>query len=589
MSTKVTRLEPKRGGKASGPGANAGDTEPGLEGIRALGFDHGVYYYLSPLTGQLVQLTAGDHGAANLCTLQRLTWWETEFPSNSKQQPFALPKARMALMEACHRTGPFDPTLVRGRGFWIEDDGPVLHEGSWIRNVKGAGWEPSRAPYPHIYEAAAPWRDMIGQPLDEDDGLLLLDVIEQFPWAEPVFARLFAGWLVIAPVCGALDWRPHIWITGPAGVGKSWLLEHVVLPVLGPIALAVQAATTEAGLRQKLGADARPIVFDEAEAHKATGQARIERVLEFARYMSSAGEAEVVKGGVGHEAVSFTGAAAICMASINVALARQADETRFSVLELRGRQPGDGDPTEAFAALRAATASLNGTFARSLLATTFLSLGTLRENVRRFSSAIAHTYGNARVGDQLGTLLAGAWLLRSQNLVDPNDALAQVADLPQSLLEAAKGEPDHVRCLVAIAAAPLRVDTESGKRQVTRTLGGLITRVLGFEYDDALNVRECELALGRHGIRVLPAGFWGDGGPAGQHVAIANEHHELRRILANTDFAAGHRHLLLRLPQAISSPHPVRFGPGQPKQRAVLIPAYNLKVSDEVGQTGQTP
>jgi nucleoid-associated protein YgaU len=32
---------------------------------------------------------------------------------------------------------------------------------------------------------------------------------------------LLAGWIALAPICGAMRWRPHLWLTAAAGAGKA--------------------------------------------------------------------------------------------------------------------------------------------------------------------------------------------------------------------------------------------------------------------------------------------------------------------------------------------------------------------------------
>src|SRR3546814_8012987 len=89
--------------------------------------------------------------------------------------------------------------------------------------------------------------------------------------------RSLAGWIAIAVICGALNWRPHVWLTGSSGSGKSWLLDNVIRPLIGAIAVYCQSNSTEAGIRQTLATDARPVLFDEAESEDAKAQVRIQR------------------------------------------------------------------------------------------------------------------------------------------------------------------------------------------------------------------------------------------------------------------------------------------------------------------------
>ena len=48
----------------------------------------------------------------------------------------------------------------------------------------------------------------------------ILELAQQFQWDVQASGMLLAGWVALAPICGALDWRPHIWLTGGAGTGK---------------------------------------------------------------------------------------------------------------------------------------------------------------------------------------------------------------------------------------------------------------------------------------------------------------------------------------------------------------------------------
>src|SRR3546814_10759108 len=93
---------------------------------------------------------------------------------------------------------------------------------------------------------------------------------------KPYGGWLLAGWIAIAVICGALNWRPHVWLTGSSGSGKSWLLDNVIRPLIGAIAVYCQSNSTEAGIRQTLATDARPVLFDEAESEDAKAQVRIQ-------------------------------------------------------------------------------------------------------------------------------------------------------------------------------------------------------------------------------------------------------------------------------------------------------------------------
>ena len=101
----------------------------------------------------------------------------------------------------------------------------------------------------------------------------ILELAQRFQWDVPASGMLLAGWVALAPICGALDWRPHIWLTGGAGTGKSAILDRFISPLLADMGVP-SGNTTEAGLRQTLKSDALPIVFDEAESNEKADQTR---------------------------------------------------------------------------------------------------------------------------------------------------------------------------------------------------------------------------------------------------------------------------------------------------------------------------
>lgn len=558
MTASVVMLD---AGRRSDGGGNAGDQDVALEGIRALGYQHERYYYLSPITQQIVELAAGDHSEPNLCRLRELEWWAEHYPPSTRQRTtFDIGRARQALMDACHRIGIFEPDLVRGRGVWWDDDrGVVFHAGQWV-HAGAAAWRPSDAPMRHIYEAAGSWSDLAGEPLDDDGGRVLLEVLERLRWAEPTYARLMAGWLVVAPVSGALRWRPHIALTGPRDTGKSFIANAIMRSVLGPICLHVEGETTAAGLRQTLGRDARPIVWDEAEPQGQRGAARLQEAIGFARSLSTSDSGAVVKGGANHRARSFAGVGVMCLISIFGQLQRDSDASRFTILELLSRR---GHFTaESDAETRRMVEQLDPEFSRRLLARTMAHLGALRESHEVFAQALVERWGTRRLGDQLGALLAGAHLLANTEPITIENARAQVAELPEVLAETPVGLSDEERCLQQLSAHWARCDTHGGKRQITRTLGDLIGAALRNVSDEELAPAEARAVLARHGVKVRHR--------AGE-VAVAVNHPVLANLYRDTDFAGGWARMLERMPGARRSTNAVRFGAGV-QGRATVLP-----------------
>ena len=146
---------------------------------------------------------------------------------------------------------------------------------------------------------------------------------------------LLAGWIALAPICGALDWRPHIWLTGGAGTGKSAILDRFISPLLHDMGVHVSGNTTEAGLRQTLKSDALPIIFDEAESNEKADQTRMQSILALARVASSETNAQMIKGSPNGEVIRYHLRSMFFLSSISTALKQGADRTRFAQLTLK--------------------------------------------------------------------------------------------------------------------------------------------------------------------------------------------------------------------------------------------------------------
>ncbi len=602
----------KLGGGRGGSG-DAGAEYPGLTGIRALGHAHDVYHYLSPTTDEIVRLRPAEHTEANLGRLRPLSWWVEHYPPpNKARQTVDVSRIRDELMAVSHLVGPFDKERLRGRGVhWDEGLGVVYHAGRAVY-VDGAGYRPHDAPGRHIYEAGEALSGALGEPLPEGEGQRLLDVCEMLPWANPRSADALAGWIVTAMTGSTLMWRPHLWLTGPAGSGKTTIIQLLPLRCLGSLALFVEGETTEAGLRQTIGSDARPIVFDEAEADKRAGLARIERILALARHNSAAGPGKVLKGGSGHQATAFGGSSSFLLASVGVALTRQADQTRWTVVELAGALNEDSDE---LAAIRAAAKALDEDFRLGLMAAVVRHLDVLKHNHELLAAAIGRRIGR-RMGDQIGGLMAGAHFLRSYQRLTPAEAADMAQDVPVSA-QAEIVETDQERCLAALASAWCRVTTSGGRRQVTRSLGDLVAVALRERIDADITDDEADGVLLQHGVAVKRLGPWlrelrdaekRERLPAdwvewlapywdayqadrtvaleekrepatGSAVFVAASHRELARIMQDTDWGQGWTNVLKRLPGAIIYHGSVRFGAGV-KARAVVLPASVFARSD---------
>jgi putative DNA primase/helicase len=499
----------------------------------------------------------GAHDRKTLLPLAPLSWWEHHFPAKNG---VGWAAAADALLRASERMGVFRHERLRGRGCWPETGpdgsrGILVHLGDQLLPPGARAFvnpEAFRSPRRYTYERLHHLEGPSRQPLDLDAARAILDVFQMPLWKDPASAYLAAGWTVLAPICGALEWRPHIFLTGERGCGKSSLLEKLISPLLADMMLSVLGQTTEAGIRQELRADALAVVFDEAEEDEAAGR-RIQAVLALARQASSESDARTLKGTVHGGALQFRIRSMFCLASIGGAVYQEADKSRISMLNLRGAS--QVKPDERHAHWRALSPKLNTISedtGRDLIARTLglLRTGVLPTTVKVFRQVAATVLGEARTGDQYGTLYAGAWTLMSDTVPTEAEAreLVTAEDLTTYQDDAV---PEGRKALGIILQQVERVDTKNGPKSIS--VGELVDACCG-RLGGGASAEEADARLRQIGLRVEVE----DGAYV---LYIANASDWMKHVLRDTLYARGVRTVLQSLPGVAPGPL-VRFHTG---------------------------
>jgi putative DNA primase/helicase len=515
-----------------------------------LGFDDGVLYFLPRATEQITAINSASLRKTHALQLAPLEYWDTFYP---KKTGADWDLVFSDLNRMCEMKGVYNPSNVRGRGAWSDDGKTILHLGD-ILIVDGSYTKISDHYSKFIYTRQSPMEYKQVSAATDAQSSEVVDIISKLSWTNDLQGLYLAGWIALAPICGALSWRPHLWVTSKRGSGKSWVQSKLISPLVGQSAMVVQGGTTEAGIRQSLMSDARPIIFDEAESEDISSQKRIQNVVELARQSSSDSGAEIVKGTVGGSAMRFKIRSMFLMGSINVAISHAADESRFTVVSLE--EPNMS--AEEFSKFEAHVLSLiDDDFCNSIRARSYSLIPVIRHNTKSFSRAVADKLGSQRIGDQIGTLLAGAISLMSSDKYTIQEAKAFIYDFDFSEAKESEDVSDETKCLDKILQSKLFFESDKGRveRSIMEivNVASLNDTTQNFDHHDATGV------LGRHGLRV-------DGGI----LYVSNSHNELARILKETPWHSNWRRVLLRIEGTKVSDYPIRFA-GM-KSRAVGLP-----------------
>ncbi len=386
-----------------------------------LGYDSGVFYFYSKQAKQIIPLTAsGLSKPTSLFSLAPLAYWYTLAPPAPPARIPNYAKIADLLITTCYRKGLFDPSLTRGRGAWNDNGNTVLHCGDRLI-IDGNPTAIEDYQSDHFYQSAPKINIESKQLLSLTNTTNLVELCESLLWERPEMGMYFAGWLALAPICGALDWRPHAWLVGPSGAGKSWVYANIIQQTLGNMSLNVQSVTTEAGIRQALGHDARPVIFDEAEMDNKQSQTSIQKILELARQASSSDNSKIYKGTPGGQVTSYQVRSMFLLSSIGLGVKRKADQTRVSVLSLRMGTGG-----KQFKELKELTHKCF-TPAQEKFSPMFISrmtrkIPTIKKSIDIYSDVITEKTRSRRTGDQAGSLLGGRWSLLSDEVVSEAQA-----------------------------------------------------------------------------------------------------------------------------------------------------------------------
>jgi putative DNA primase/helicase len=560
---------------------------------RPIGYDNQIYYLMNDEAEQIWQFTASklmtEVGMREI--VNDVDYWIEEQRGGKRVN---WTEAGANVMKQCVAAGVYNPDRVRGRGVWMDKDVAgtdrvILHSGETLFLTR-QNQETKQIPFARIksrwyYKRTRPILTDHGDGIDyltqatDEEGLEIREMLKLLRWQSPVHADLLAGWVATAIVCGALPWRTHCWITGNQGSGKSTVVDKLIGALFGDIALYPLGTTTEAGLRQAIGSDARPVIFDESEGDKHKEERR-QAIIQLMRQASSDTRGLIMKGGANHESKSFTMRSAFLMSSIGVGLKEAADLTRTAVLTLKPNEACSVDEMrqmeQQFQQLQTSIYMIRPDMPQRLLARQMSNIWALKQNIEVFKEVIATSLSNRRVGDQLGTLLAGAYSLSSRNIITRKACQKYLDSYDWSEFTSVTSVREDIALMHHICGYLLRVETRNGTQE--RAIGELLWGLLNPTQDPDVMPQRAADTLGRYGIKIDDSrlGIW-----------IATNVATLNKVMASSVYAEGWLKVLQRNPACKRGEKSYRFG-GE-VSRAIYLPVNVWPISeraidDEEGQ-----
>lgn len=364
------------------------------------------------------------------------------------------------LITACCRLGPAHLLEQRKDGVWSGPDGGLcVHVGDrlWTYpdgTARAFGWRDGSA----IYLAGDRRQPPAAEPATGKQCQDLAATFARWPFAPEhrAVAPVYLLGMVAAGIYGAaLDWVPHLWVRGEAGLGKSTLLE-LVAAAAG--ADEKSENISEPWVRNRHSGRSHLIVLDEKEANSKG----IADILALMRAASSGGvSGRLMDGAITtyHLHVPFL------LGAITSPAFEAADLSRITMLALRREEvvSPSGQDFNANALIEASRA-----LHPALLTRLVVGWPRFQQNLAVYHAALRQNGATSRSADQLATLLAGHRTLVDDTPIDPSAAAEEIDVLQMEVVTSAiAAEADAGRLALShLLASPVRVGPD-GKSMLT--------------------------------------------------------------------------------------------------------------------------
>lgn len=465
--------------------------------FRCLGVQADTHYFYKKQTSQIIEFKPSGYDSKHLINLAPLNWWQMNYPQRKEGVDWMTATDDLCRLQ--EKIGIFDNTKIRGRGAWFDNGRTVLHLGN-ILFTDGKLVDIDDFDSEYFYEKAPSLAVKVQTSLPKADSNNLLKLCRMARWDNPAHGDILAGWMFTALVCGAMPFRSHLYLIGAAGTGKSWMLDNVVKRVMGNIALSVSSKSTEAGIRDQLGGDIRPVIFDEAEAENNSDKVRMQSVFDLARNGSSEKADAIVKFGA-----KYVCRSAFLFASINSSMSKTADLSRTAFIKLanapvKKSAEAKAEDNAKFRELEAfASRLLTDEYCRCLLSRAISLVPTLRKSHKIIADLAAKEFGSRRLGDQMAMIIAGIWGLQSDTPISEANARKLIE---YTCLQSDKADADdqtqEERCLDTMLFSTIETQTRSGVKKYMLNL--LVSVMNGSEIVDGIEQSTVKQDLASKGV-----------------------------------------------------------------------------------------
>lgn len=573
--------------------------------FRCLGSDvSGRMFFMNMRAALIFESSTGSMSKTFLLRLADLDFWRQVAPQRDDRGITIGVNWDMAtdfMFRETEEAGYWNGRREVRQGAKLDKGRIVFHTGErlWI---EGRGVESIQSQGDHHLEyfytqsSDYPMPDMENPfPQNSPEVRKLLDIIKRLDWRSESRNRatlsLF-GYLTISPICGILKWRPHIWLDGSRGAGKTWVMQNIVNPTLGKYREMVKSNSTESGLRNLMNSRAIPVIFDEAEGTSQRDKSRMDEILSLARHTSSETDSVVAQGvSGGGSSKSYEISSMFLLSSITNRITSPADRTRFARLSLASGLRGD-DFTQTIEI--PARDLITPQFSSRLIARMIIQAKNAEVVVDRMVRTLMSHNMERRIADVYGVFAAGCWMALRDDVPESEaeasafiqqefGAIRELIEINEELTT----NRDHEVILSSIMSHAARIDTQNGS-PVTESVAVLLRIAAGVIEDDSnVSPRDAFRVLSDMGIRpandTTPVDAGSDTGVTTFLIHKASP--VIKKILNDTPYDSNYADILRQSPR-ITMGKTVRFR-SLSHDRPVVVPVQMFGIRDGVSANAE--
>lgn len=369
------------------------------------------------------------------------------------------------IADSCSNKGVYSEAIVREQGIWrvSNDSNELVVNSSSIKRTDGNKQDRiSDYIYSCESDIGDPLSDSIKEATDEEVAMVYESFGKQNYKNKSDLNFLF-GWISASYILGALEWRPHIVLTGRRGTGKS-TIDNVVGQMLKGYAIHAEGDSTSAGIRQRIKNGALPVIIDEFgnEDDDFLSRSKMLQVMRLLRSACSDMGSGTLRGTADQSGTSFSVKFMAMVSGTTPPPLTAADSTRIITVELKELEENSELPM-FFADRR-----MQEEIGKKMFKRMILSFDEFLFNFEMFRKVIMMSGNSARAADTYGTLLAACATMLKREKISEEKAIAILDSIELAEHNEAQSHSDEEDCLDHLLSFQIDYEDEDVQNEVVR-------------------------------------------------------------------------------------------------------------------------